>query len=166
MKKYRVGQIVNTHGLRGDMKIYSYTDYPERFGEIDYVFIDEEEEKFFVEKVKYHKSTPIIKLKGIDSIEDADHLRGKTLYIDESNLRELEDDEYMIADLVGMQAYLQDGTVLGEVVNVLQYTANDIYVVRTENGKEYLIPAVRELVPTIDVKEKKMIIKQIEGLLD
>lgn len=165
MKKYRVGQIVNTHGLKGDVKIYSYTDYPERFEEIDYVY-DENRKKYMLERVKYHKSMPIIKLQTVDSIDDAEKMRGVTLYIDEENLRELEEDEYMISDLVGLQAFTESGNPIGEVVNVLQYTANDIYVIHSSDGKEYLVPALKEFVPIIDLENKKMIINEIKGLLD
>lgn len=165
MKKYRVGRIVNTHGLKGDVKIYSYTDYPERFEEIDYVY-DDEGKKYMLERVKYHKSMPIIKLQTVDSIDDAEKMRGVTLYIDEENLRELEEDEYMISDLVGLQAFTESGNPLGEVVNVLQYTANDIYVIHSSDGKEYLVPALKEFVPVIDIENKKMIINEIKGLLD
>ena len=165
MKKYRVGQIVNTHGLKGDVKIYSYTDYPERFEEIDYVY-DDDGKKYMLERVKYHKSMPIIKLQTVDSIDDAEKMRGVTLYIDEENLRELEEDEYMISDLVGLQAFTESGNPLGEVVNVLQYTANDIYVIHSSDGKEYLVPALKEFVPVIDIENKKMIINEIKGLLD
>ncbi|MDO5096759.1 MAG: ribosome maturation factor RimM [Peptostreptococcaceae bacterium] len=165
MKKYRVGRIVNTHGLKGDVKIYSYTDYPERFEEIDYVY-DDDGKKYMLERVKYHKSMPIIKLQTVDSIDDAEKMRGATLYIDEENLRELEEDEYMISDLVGLQAFTESGSLLGEVVNVLQYTANDIYVIHSSDGKEYLVPALKEFVPVIDIENKKMIINEIKGLLD
>ncbi len=165
MKKYRVGRIVNTHGLKGDVKIYSYTDYPERFEEIDYVY-DDDGKKYMLERVKYHKSMPIIKLQTVDSIDDAEKMRGVTLYIDEENLRELEEDEYMISDLVGLQAFTESGNPLGEVVNVLQYTANDIYVIHSSDGKEYLVPALKEFVPVIDIENKKMIINEIKGLLD
>lgn len=166
MKRYRVGQMVNTHGLKGEMKIYPYTDYPERFNEIKYIYFEENNKKFFIEKVKFHKSMPIIKVKGIDIIENAEVFRGKTLYIDEANIRQLEEDEYMISDLIGLVAILENDNVIGEVINVLQYSANDIYVIKSETGKEYLIPAIKEFVPLIDIENKKIIIRPIEGLLD
>lgn len=158
--------MVNTHGLKGDMKIYPYTDYPERFNEIEYIYFEENDEKFFIEKVKFHKSMPIIKLESIDTIEKAETFRGKTLYIDETNIRELEEDEYMISDLIGLVAILEDGDILGEIINVLQYSANDIYVIKSETGKEYLIPAIKAFVPVIDIENNKIVIRPIEGLLD
>lgn len=166
MKKYRIGQIVNTHGLKGELKIYSYTDYPERFEEIQYFYMEENSEKFEIEKVKYHKGMPILKIKGIDSIESAEKYRGNNLFIDEENVRELDEDEYMIGDLIGLDVELMDGTVLGQVVNVLQYTANDIYVIHSSGGDEYLVPALKEFVPTIDLQKKLMVVKPVEGLLE
>ena len=165
MKKYRVGKIANTHGLRGDMKVYSYTDYPRRFEEIRYVYFEDGEKKYDIERVKYHKSVPIIKLKGIDSIEEAEAFREKTLFIDQANTRKLEEDEYMISDLIDLVAELEDGTLLGRVVNVLPYSANDIYVIESEDGKEYLIPALKKFVPVIDLEHKKMLVKPIKGMI-
>ena len=106
MKKYRIGKIVKTHGLKGEMKVYSFTDYPERFAEIDYLYMDESDRKYFIENIKYQKNMAILKIKGIDTIEEAENLIDTTLYIDQANLRELEEDEYMIADLVGMDVEL------------------------------------------------------------
>ncbi len=166
MKKYRVGKMANTHGLRGEMKIYPYTDYPERFGEIKYIYFDQEDQKYDIERVKYHKSMPIIKLKGIDRIEDAEKFRERELFIDEQNTRKLEEDEYMVSDLINLTAKLEDGTVLGKVVNVLPYSANDIYVIQSAEGKEYLIPALKEFVPIVDIAEQLMIIKPIKGMIE
>ena len=166
MKKYRIGKIVKTHGLKGEMKLYSYTDYPERFEEIDYLFMENSEKKYEIEIVKYQKNMPIIKIKGIDIIEEAEKYIGQTLYIDEQNIRTLEDDEYMIADLVGLEAYTIDGTTLGKITDVLQYTANDIYVVKSEDGKEYLIPATKEFVPEISLEQNKIIVNPVKGLLE
>lgn len=166
MKKYRVGKVTNTHGLRGDMKIYPHTDYPERFGEIQYIYFEGDEKKYDIEKVKYHKSIPIIKLKGIDSIEEAEKYREKELFIDEQNTRTLEEDEYMVSDLIGLVASLEDGTILGRVVNVLPYSANDIYVVESEDEKEYLIPARKEFVPVVDIKNGIMVVRPIKGMIE
>lgn len=165
-KKYRVGTIINTHGLRGDMKVYSHSDYPERFSEIKYIFFDNSDEKIYIERVKYHKSVPIIKLKGIDSIENAEKYKGSTIFVDNNNTKKLADDEYMVSDLIGITAKLDNDEVLGVVENVLPYSANDIYLIKSEDGKEFLIPAIKEFVPVIDIKEKIMIIKPIKGMIN
>ena len=165
MKKYRIGKIVKTHGLKGEMKVYSFTDYPERFAEIDYLYMHESDKKYFIENIKYQKNMAILKIKGIDTIEEAENLIDTTLYIDQANLRELDEDEYMIADLVGMDVVLTTGETIGKVTDVLQYTANDIYVVHSESGDEYLIPAVKEFVPEINMSTKTITVNPVEGLL-
>lgn len=167
MKKHRIGQIVNTHGLKGDMKIYPYTDYPERFEEVGYIFIEGEgDKKWNIENVRYQKNMVLLKLKGIDTIEAAEELRERNLFIDDSNLRELDEDEHMISDLVGLNVYLEDLTPVGTVKEVLQYTANDVYVIVNEEGKEFLIPALKQFIPVVDVKNNKVIITPIKGMLE
>lgn len=162
-KKYRIGKISNTHGLKGEVKVYSYADYVERFEEVEYVYISEE--KYYIEKVRYHKNMPIIKFKGMDNINQIEHLKGMELFIDENNLRELEDDEYMVSDLVNCKVYIDNGTFIGTVTDVLLYAANDVYVVKNEE-REFLIPVIKDVVTDIDISNKKIIIKNMEGLLD
>ncbi|MGL5256772.1 MAG: ribosome maturation factor RimM [Proteocatella sp.] len=167
MKKHRIGQIVNTHGLKGDMKIYPYTDYPERFEEVEYLFIEGEgDKKWNIENVRYQKNMVLLKLKGIDTIEAAEELRERNLFIDDSNRRVLDEDENMISDLVGLNVYLEDLTPVGTVKDVLQYTANDVYVIVNEEGKEFLIPALKQFIPVVDVKNNKVIITPIKGMLE
>lgn len=167
MKKHRIGQIVNTHGLKGDMKIYPYTDYPERFEEVEYLFIEGEgDKKWNIENVRYQKNMVLLKLKGIETIEAAEELRERNLFIDDSNRRVLDEDEHMISDLVGLNVYLEDLTPVGTVKDVLQYTANDVYVIVNEEGKEFLIPALKQFIPVVDVKNNKVIITPIKGMLE
>lgn len=166
MKRYRVGKIINTHGLKGDVKVYPYTDDISRFEDIKYVYFNNDEEKIDILNVKYNKNTLILKLKGIDSIELAEKILDTILYIDSDNLRELEEDEYMISDLVGLEVYSSDNDYIGVISNVLQYTANDIYVVNTKDNKEILIPCVKEFISKISLSDKKVVINVIEGLID
>lgn len=167
MKKHRIGQIVNTHGLKGDMKVYPYTDYPERFEEVDYIYIEKNnDEKWYIENVRYQKKMVLLKIKGIDTIEDAEKLKEKNLYIDDDNRRELEEDEHLISDLIGLNVYLEDLTPVGTVINVLKYAANDVYVIKGAEDKEYLIPALKQFVPIVDIKNNKIIISPIKGMID
>lgn len=167
MKKHRIGQIVNTHGLKGDMKVYPLTDYPERFEEIDGVYLENDsEKKLVIEKVRYQKKMVLLKIKGIDTIEAVEKLRDVYLLIDENDRRELDEDEHMISDLIGLNVYLEDETLLGSIKEVLQYSANDVYVVKNAEGKEYLIPALKQFVPVVDVKNNKVIIRPIKGMLE
>ncbi|KXZ40060.1 16S rRNA processing protein RimM [Alkalithermobacter thermoalcaliphilus JW-YL-7 = DSM 7308] len=167
MQKYfKVGQIVNTQGLKGEMRVYPLTDYKERFEEIQWVYIgDDLQTKYFIEKVRYKNNLAIIKLKGIDNINEVEKLRNKYLVIPRENARELEEDAYFIADLIGLNAYTVDGKYLGVLEDVMQPGANDVYVIKSEDGKEYLIPAVKQFVPEININERKIIIDPIEGMI-
>ena len=167
MKKHRIGQIVNTHGLKGDMKVYPFTDYPERFEEVEYLYMENQgDKKYFIENVRYQRNMVLLKLKGINTIEEAESLRDINLYIDDSNLRELDEDEHMISDLIGLNVYLEDLTPVGTIVNVLKYTANDVYVIRGMEDQEYLIPALKQFVPVVDIENGKVIITPIKGMID
>lgn len=166
MKRHRIGKIVNTHGLKGEMKVYLYTDYPERFAEIDYLYIQGIEEKQVIENIKYLKNMVALKIKGVDTIEAVEKLRDKNLFIDDANLRDLDEDEHMISDLVGLSVYLEDYTPVGKVVNVLQYAANDVYVIKNDEGKDYLIPALKQFIPIVDIENDKVIITPIEGMME
>ena len=167
MKKHRIGQIVNTHGLKGDMKVYPFTDYPERFEEVEYLYMENQgDKKYLIENVRYQRNMVLLKLKGIDTIEEAESLRDINLYIDDSNLRELDEDEHMISDLIGLNVYLEDLTPVGTIVNVLKYIANDVYVIRGIEDQEYLIPALKQFVPVVDIENGKIIITPIKGMID
>lgn len=167
MRDYRIGKIVNTHALKGEVKIYSYTDYPERFEELEYFYLgDKDDKKWEMDNVRYQGQMIIGKIKGIETIEQAEALKDTVIYIDKANLRELDEGEYMIRDLIGLDVYKEDGSLVGKLKDVLQYSANDVYVVKGEEGQEYMIPAINEFVPTIDMQERKMIVKPIKGMID
>ena len=164
---FKVGQIVNTQGLKGEMRIYTLTDYPERFEELEWVYIEGDlSTKYEIESVRYKGQLAIVKLKGIDNANDVEKLKFKYLYVPRENARELDEDEFFISDMIGMDVYTIDNNYVGVLKDVLQYSANDVYVVKNKEGKEYLIPAVMEFVPTIDIENKKMIINPIKGMLD
>lgn len=164
---FKVGQIVSTQGLKGDMRVYTLTDYPERFEELDWVYMEGDfHTKHEIEKVRFKGQLAIIKIKGIDNADDVEKLRSKYLYVPRENARELDEDEFFISDMIGMDVYTVEDEYIGTLKEVLQYSANDVYVVKNEEGKEYLIPAVMEFVPTIDIENKKMIINPIKGMLD
>lgn len=165
---FKIGKIVSTRGLKGEIKIYSHTDEVERFLELEYIYIGKDrEKKYEVEKSSISKNnTAILKLSGYDTIESVQGLMQKFIYVDRENAYELDEDEYFIADMIGISVETVDGRPIGNLVEVLQYTANDVYVVKNSDGKEYLIPATYEVVPEIDMDEKVMKINPIAGLLD
>ncbi len=160
MDRIKIGKIVNVKGLLGEMKVYPYTDYMERFEELGYLYI--EETRYEITKVTYHKGMPNVKLQGIDSIEEAQKYRNRDIYIDHDQTRQLDDDEFLIIDLIGIDVVDKSGKI-GTLKDVLTHTSQDIYVVKTET-KEILIPAVRQFVKKIDVENGFMEVELIEGL--
>lgn len=164
--RIRIGRIVNTHGLRGEVKVYPLTDQAERFEELDYLFIGEGEEKKKLLSVKHHKNMVLLRIEGIDSIEKAEALREKYLFIDRENLRELEEDEHLIADLIGLSVIDVSGNPVGVLKDVLSYAANDVYLIESPEGREYLIPGLKRFVPEIDMEKGQILIDPIEGMIE
>ena len=163
---FKVGKIVNTQGLKGEVRVYPFTDDINRFDDLDVFYLDKDfNTKWNVERVRYKGNLVIMKIKNIDSIEKAEVLRDKFIYVSREDGRELEEDEYFIADMIGLEVYTVDGEKVGVLKDVLQYAANDVYIIKGEE-KEYLIPAIMKFVRTIDMKERKMIIDPIKGMLD
>jgi 16S rRNA processing protein RimM len=164
---FKIGQIVKTQGLRGEVRVYSTTDDIYRFDDLDTFYIGKDfETEYKVERVRYKGNLVIMKIKGIDTVEVAEKLRSKNIYVSREESRELEEDEFFIADMIGMDVYTIDNKHVGTLKDVLQYSANDVYVIEGEENKEYLIPAVMKFVPEIDMEERKMIIDPIKGMLD
>lgn len=163
---FKVGKIVNTQGLKGEVRVYPFTDDINRFDELDVFYLDKDfSTKWNVERVRYKGNLVIMKIKDIDSIEKAERLRDKFIYVSREDSRDLEEEEYFIADMIGLEVFTLAGEKVGVLSDVLQYAANDVYVIKGEE-KEYLIPAIMKFVPTIDMNERKMIIDPIKGMLD
>ena len=163
---FRIGQIVNTQGLKGEVRVYPYTDDINRFDELDYFYIDKNlNNKYEVERVRYKGNMVIMKIKGIDSIELAEKLKTKNMYISREQGRELDEGEFFVSDLIGLDVFTVDGEKVGVLKDVLQHAINDVYVVLS-GEKEYLIPSIEKFVPTIDLEQNKMIINPITGMLD
>ena len=152
------GQIVNTHGLRGDMKVMPWADDPSDLLDFDRLFIDGKE--YEVQHSSQQKSMILLKLKGVDSIDDANKLRGKELCISRDDV-ELEDGVVFIADLIGLPV-IADGVEIGKITEVLTMPGNDVYVVKGEH--EYMIPAVQEYVEPLDISEGCVRVTLIEGM--
>jgi len=164
MNKIKIGKIVNVAGLKGEVKIYNYSDSNERYARLNSIYVEDTAHR--IEKVRYVKRAVILKLSGIDSREAAEEARGKDIYITEKDLPELAEDEYFIRDLIGVLVFDDAGNIIGELCNVIQNSAQDIYEIETENGKRILIPAVGEFILNIDIKAKRMDVKLIEGLIE
>lgn len=165
-KQYlEAGKIVTTHGIRGEIKIMPYTDYPELLCEFDRLFIGKNHEEIAVERSRAFKGMVIAKLEGIDTPEDASKLRNKILYMHRDDL-ELDENTYFIQDLIGMEVHDADTDfVYGKIDDVMQTGANDVYVINGA-GRKYLIPAIPEVVISTDIDGNIMTIRPLEGLFE
>ncbi|MEG0296037.1 MAG: ribosome maturation factor RimM [Clostridium sp.] len=153
----RVGKIVNTHGLKGEVKVIALTDDPKRFKELEYVLIDNKEVK--VQGCKFQKDRVIVKLEGIDIIEQAEKLKTKYMEIKRENAVELEEDCYFITDIVGCTVVDTNGTDLGKIYEVIQTKNNDVYWIK--KPKELLIPVLLKIVEDINIEEKIITIRPV-----
>lgn len=163
----KVGVITTTHGVRGEVKVYPVTDSAERFLELDYVLLDtgKEKRRLNIEHVKFFKNLAILKFEGIDNINDIEMYRGRELWIPREEGQELGEDEYYIADLLGMEVFLEDGTAFGTLTDVLETGANDVYAVTMKDGKEVLLPAIHECILSVSPQENRMTVHLMKGLL-
>lgn len=161
-----VGKIVQTHGLKGYLKAIPYSGYPERFLHLETIHIEngEEMQGYIVEAVQVREQFSLLKFRGIDNREAAQALVKSELWVPEAKRTALPEDVYFIDDLLGLQVFDTGGEHLGELEEVLSNAGNDIYVVRKE-GQELLIPAVSEFVKEVNLPQKKMLVRLIEGML-
>ncbi len=164
MEKIKIGKIVNAVGLKGEVKVYNYSDSPEAYERADAIYMGDA--LLAVENVRLQKHMVILKLSGIDDRNGAEAAKGKDLFITEADLPVLPAGQFYVRDLIGMAVKEQDGTPLGKVVNVLQNTAQDIFEVERENGKQLLIPKVDEFVINIDMRQGEIEVRLPAGLLD
>ena len=164
----RVGVISSTHGIRGEVKVYPTTDDPERFLDLDEVILDtgREHKILEIEGVKFFKNQVILKFKGYDNINDIEKYLKKDLLVDREHAVELGENENFIADLIDMEVVTEEGKVLGTLTDVIETGANDVYAVKTPEGKEILLPAIRDCIRDVNVDEKRMTVHVMEGLLD
>lgn len=164
----KVGVISSTHGLKGEVKVFPTTDDVNRFKKLKEVVLDAGDKKTLlqIEQVKFFKQFVILKFKGIDDIGDAEKYRGKDLLVTRENAVKLEKDEYFIADLIGVSVVSEDGALEGILKDVIRTGANDVYVIELNDGRELLLPAIRECVLTVNLDENLMKIHVLDGLLD
>lgn len=163
MEKILMGKVVNVVGLKGELKVYSYTDRNERFEELDQIWLDNK--VYAIENVRYQNKVVILKLEGINDRNKAEEQRNKKVYIEESDLQELPEDTYYVRDLIGLSVVTEDGE-LGKISDVIQNTAQDLYEVKTAEGKKIYIPVVKEFVTDVDMENKVVKVTLPEGLLD
>ena len=165
-KEYlEAGKIVTTHGIRGEVKIMPYTDTPELLAEFDRLFIGKNTDELIIERSRVFKNMVTAKIEGVDTPEAAEKLRNKLLYMHRDDL-ELDDDTYFIQDLIGIEVRDADsGKVYGTISDVMQTGANDVYVIKGSD-REYLVPAIADVVISTDIDENIMTIRPLDGLFD
>lgn len=163
----KVGVITTTHGVRGEVKVYPTTDAAERFLELDYVLLDTRKElkELHIQNVKFFKNLAILKFREIDNINDIEKYKGCSLWVRREDGQELSEDEYYVADLLGMKVVLEDGTPFGTLENVMETGANDVYVVTREQGDEVLLPAIKDCILDVDIEENVMTVHLMKGLI-
>ena len=162
-----VGKIINTHGIKGEVKVYPLTDDIERFSDLEKVYIGDSKKKFHIDRVRYHKGFPIISFREIQDINEVLPYRDEYIYVDQEDRIVLPEDHYFIHDLIDCSVYDMDNNLIGILKDVIQYTENYLYVVKDEaNRKEYLIPAVKEFVKEVDIENKRIYIDPIEGMIE
>jgi len=154
-KKYEIGKIVNTFGIKGEIKIYPYVDY---IMDLKYFYVDDN--KMEIEKCRTQKNLVIVKIKGIDDINVVEKLKGKIASVYEEDLPSLPEGTYYIKDLIGLDVITDDGRELGKLDDVIQTGANDVYNV---NG--ILLPVIDEVVKKIDLENHKIVVHLIDGLI-
>lgn len=167
ISELQVGVITQTHGIRGEVKVFPTTDDVNRFKKLKEVILETEKERQTVEieGVKFFKQFVILKFRNFDSINDMEKYKRARLLVPREKAVKLKKDEYFVADLIGMRVITEDGTPFGTLKNVLETGANDVYVVEMADGKEALLPAIRECVLKIDMDEAEITVHIMDGLL-
>lgn len=163
-----VGQIVNSYGIKGFFKVVPFTDDITRFDDLETIYIEKNKrlEEKEIEEVRYHKHLVLLKIKGIDDINDTEQYKNCILKIERKDAVKLPKDTYFITDMIGIEVYTEDNNeFLGNLVDIFPTGSNDIYVVKDELGKQILLPAIGEVIKDVNIKEKKMIVKLIPGLV-
>lgn len=154
-----IGKIVKTHGIRGEVKVYPTTKDINRYDHLKWLYLEKTEQftRYDVENVRYHKNMVILKLKGVDTREEAEKLVGGLLKVDRDHAIDLEEDEYFIGDIIDLEVYNVNGVCMGKVTDVISTGSNDVYVVNGPDG-EVLIPAIKQYVKQIDIKKGMMVV--------
>ena len=163
---FRVGVIANTHGIRGEVKVFPTTEDPQRFKGMKEIILDTGSEKKVLEvaSARFFKNLVILKFKGIDSINDIEKYKGKDLLVTRENAIPLNEGEYYIADIIGATVVTEDGAQLGILKDVLTTGANDVYVVDHE-GTEVLLPVIPDCVLARDMEQKIVTVHIMKGLM-
>lgn len=168
IQELQVGVITQTHGIRGEVKVFPTTDDAARFKKLKEVILDTGKERLNmeIESVKFFKQYVIVKFKGYDSINDVEKYKNGKLLVTREKAVKLTKNEYFIADLIGLQVVTDEGAPFGVLKDVLTTGANDVYVVTRTDQSEVLLPAIKECIRNIDMEQGSMTVHIMDGLLD
>ncbi|MCY9517738.1 ribosome maturation factor RimM [Paenibacillus apiarius] len=169
-KLFNVGKVVNTHGIRGEVKVFPQTDFPDvRFAQGSELLLQHPETQstlsVTVERSRLHKNMYIVKLKQFDNINDVEKYKGWMLKVSEAQLVELPEDEYYYHEIIGCRVVTDKGEELGVIDEILAPGANDVWVVKPLKGKPILIPVIDDVLLNVDVEGKVVTVHLMEGLI-
>lgn len=164
---FEIGQIVNTSGLKGVIKVKPFTDDITKFNNLKtiYMLVKKELKEFKIEEVRFNKKMVFLKLEGIDTVEEAESYRNLYLKIKRDKNEKLEENSYYIVDIIGSKVYTDLQEELGEIIDVFSTGSNDVYVVKDALGKQILLPAIKDVIKNVDIENKKIIVHLLEGLI-
>ena len=164
---FEIGQIVNTSGLKGVLKVKPFTDDIKKFSNFKTIYIKTKNSlvEFKIEQVRYVKNMVMLKLAEIDTVEEAEKYRNLYIKVLRNKEEELEEDSYYVVDILGCQVSTDENQELGKVVDVFQTGSNDVYVVKDEQGKQILLPAIKDVIKNVDIKNKIITVHLLEGLV-
>lgn len=167
-KWLNVGKIVNTHGIRGEVRVISRTDFPEeryKIGNTLYVDMGPEQTPVTIEAHRKHKQFDLLTFEGLDNINDVERFKGQLLKVPKEQSVSLEEGEFFYHDIIGCSVFTVDGEELGKVKEILSPGANDVWVVKRKGfGSDILIPYIPSVVKTVDIDAQKISIEPLEGL--
>lgn len=164
---FEIGQIVNTSGLKGILKIKPFTDDIKKFSNLKTIYIKTKNglTEFKIEQVRYVKNMVMLKLAGIDTVEEAEKYRNLYIKVLRDQEEELEEGSYYVVDILGCKVNTDANQELGKIVDVFQTGSNDVYVVKDEQGKQVLLPAIKQVIKNVDIKNKIITVHLLEGLV-
>ena len=164
---FEIGQIVNTSGLKGILKIKPFTEDIKKFSNLKTIYIKTKSglTEFKIEQVRYVKNMVMLKVAGIDTVEEAEKYRNLYIKILRDQEEELEEGSYYVVDILGCKVNTDANQELGKIVDVFQTGSNDVYVVKDEQGKQILLPAIKQVIKNVDIKNKIITVHLLEGLV-
>ena len=164
---FEIGQIVNHFGIKGMVKVNPFTDDIFQFEEMETILVDKKGsiKEIQIEEVKYSKNQVLLKLKVIDTVEEAEKYRNCYIKLPREKARKLPKNTYFIADLIGLEVYTEEGNLLGKVDDIYNSGASDIYVIKDTLGKQILLPAIKEVIKQIDLEQEKIVVHLLDGLV-